>query len=64
LPPQKIKGIGASSPEGEIIDHINLILLGIHIHSRPPEACKFGNNIQRNKVIATILVKDTKSGRI
>ena len=46
------------------IDHIGLILSGIHIHPMPPVSCKFGNNILKNKVIETIFVKDTKLGRI
>ena len=46
------------------IDHIDLILSGINIHPWPHVSCKFGNDIQRNKVKATILVKDTKLGRI
>ena len=43
------------------IDHIGLILSGIHIHPMPHVFCKFGNDIQKIKVIATILVKDTKN---
>ena len=42
------------------INHIDLILSGIHIHPWPLVSCKFGNNIQRNKVIAMILVKEAK----
>ena len=43
------------------IDHIDLILSGIHIHPWPCVSCKFGKDIQRNKVKATILVKEAKT---
>ena len=43
------------------IDHIGLILSEIHIHPMLHVSCKFGNDIQINKVIAKILVKDTKN---
>ena len=43
------------------IDHIGLILSEIHIHPMLHVSCKFGNYIQKDKVIATILVRDTKS---
>ena len=42
------------------IIHIDLTLSWIHIHPCPHISCKFGNKCQRNKVMATILVKDTK----
>jgi len=42
------------------IDHIGLILSEIHIHPMLHVSCKFGNYIKKIKVIATILVKDTK----
>ena len=48
----------------ETINHIDLILSWIYIHPWPHISCKFGNEIQRNKVMTTILVKDTKSDRI
>ena len=48
----------------ETINHIDLIFSGIHIFPCPHVSCKLGYNIPRNKVTATILVKDTKSGRI
>ena len=43
------------------IYHINLIFLGIHIHPMPHVSCQFGYNIQKDKVIARILVKDNKN---
>ena len=43
------------------IDHIGLVLSGIHIHPMPHVSCTFGNDIQKIKVIATILVKDTET---
>ena len=46
------------------IDPTGLIFSGIHIYPMLHVSCKFGNDIQKNKVIATIFVKDTKSGRI
>ena len=52
------------SNEINTIDHIGLIFSGIHIHPMPHVSCKFGNNVLKNKVIHTIFVKDTKSGRI
>ena len=42
------------------IDHINLILSGIHIHPRPHVPCKFSNDILRNKATVMILVKEAK----
>ena len=48
----------------ETVNHIDLIFSGIHIYPCPHVSCKFGYDIPRNKVTATILVKDTKSGRI
>ena len=43
------------------IDHTGLIFSGIHIYPMLHVSCKFGNAIQKSKVIATILVKDTKN---
>ena len=50
----------------ETINHIDMILSWpfIFIHPWPHISCKFGNDIQRNTFMATILVKDTESGRI
>ena len=45
----------------ETINHIDLIFSGIHIFPCPHVSCKLGYNIPRNKVTATILVKDTKT---
>ena len=42
------------------IDHIDLILSGIHIHSMPHVSCKIGNDIQRYKATVMILVKKAK----
>ena len=44
------------------INHNDLILSGIHIHPWPHVSCKLGNanDIQINKVIAMILVKEAK----
>ena len=46
-----------------MIDHNGLILSGIHIHPMFHVSRKFGNDILKNKVIATIFVTDTKSDR-
>ena len=43
------------------IDHIGLIHSGIHIYPMLQVSCKLGNDIQKIKVIARILVKDTKT---
>ena len=43
------------------IDHIGLIFSGIHINPMLHAFYKFGNDIKKIKVIATILVKDTKN---
>ena len=44
------------------IDHIDLILLGIHIHLMLHVSCKFGNDIQIfNKATVMILVKEEKT---
>ena len=42
------------------IDHIDLILSGIHIHSMFHVSCKFGNDIH-NKARVIILVKGAKT---
>ena len=42
------------------IDHIGLILSGIHNHPMPHASSKFVNDIQRNKATVMILVKDAK----
>ena len=45
----------------KIINHNDLILLGIHIHPWPHVSYKCGSDIQRNKDIATIIVKEAKT---
>ena len=42
------------------INQNDLNLSGIHFHSWPHVSYKSGNDTQRNKVIATILVKEAK----
>ena len=47
--------------EIKTIDHIGLILSGIHINPMPHVSWKFGNDIKKIKVKALILVKDTET---
>ena len=50
------------SNEIKTIDHIDLILSGIHIHSMLHVSCKFGNDIQIfNKATVMILAKEAKT---
>ena len=56
--PVKKNGALYYSNKNKTIDHNDLNLSGIHIYSWPHVSYKSGNDTQRNKVIATILVKE------
>ena len=47
--------------EIKTIDHMGLIIWGIHINPMLHAFYKFGNDIKTIKVIAAILVKDTQN---